>query len=282
MVKMNHNKKRNVGIIYELLVKAVSAYLVEDDKSKAQIALDILGKHYNKKTELFKEFRLFQALAKSTVKDTSVAAAVLAESKAASRRFNTVKLNNEKSALIREINYNLKDQDFYHRNVPDYRIYATIQTLLNSWREGDRSNLSETVVIESTLVDWLKTDKQQVNEHVEVDSNVDKLVVKIMNEKFNNKYANKLTLEQKNLVNDYVFSMQNDDGVSIKSKAMKIQQDAIKEMKLIRSTETNPVILEKIDLVEKRVNELDFLDMNDDKIVKLMTLTQLINEIKEN
>jgi hypothetical protein len=279
---MNHNKKRNVGIIYELLVKAVSAYLVEDDKSKAQIALDILGKHYNKKTELFKEFRLFQALAKSTVKDTSVAAAILAESKAASRRFNSVKLNNEKSDLIREINYNLKDQDFYHRNVPDYRIYATIQTLLNSWREGDRSNLSETVVIESNLVDWLKSDKQQVNENVNIDSNVDKLVVKIMNEKFNDKYANKLTLEQKNLINDYVFSMQNDEGFSIKSKAIKIQQDALKEIKQIRSTEKNPVILEKIDLVERRVNELDFLDMNDDKIVKLMTLTQLINEIKED
>lgn len=279
---MNHNKKRNVGIIYELLIKAVSAYLVEDDKTKAQIALDILGKHYSKKTELYKEFRLFQALAKSTVNDTSVAAAILAESKAASRRFNSAKLNSEKSSLIREINYNLKDQDFYHRNVPDYRIYATIQTLLNSWREGDRSNLSETVVIESSLVDWLKVEKQQQPDVVKVDSNVDKLVVKIMNEKFNDKYANKLTTEQKNLINDYVFSMQNDDGVSIKSKAIKIRQTAIDEIKVIRTTEKNPVILEKIDLVEKRVNELDFLDMNDDKIVKLMTLTQLINEIKEN
>ena len=71
---MSHNKKRNAGIIYELLVRAVSAYLVENDKAKAQVALNILSTHFNKKTELYKEFRIFHALTKSTVQDSSIAA----------------------------------------------------------------------------------------------------------------------------------------------------------------------------------------------------------------
>ena len=146
---MNHNKKRNVGVIYELLVRAVSAYLIENDREQAQNALNIISKHYNKNTELYKEFRLLNALAKSSVKDTSIAAAILTESKNASRRFDSNKLIREKSNLIRDINHILADQDFYHRRVPEYKTYATIQTLLNAWREGDKSNLTEVVLIEA-------------------------------------------------------------------------------------------------------------------------------------
>ena len=71
-----HNKKRNVGIIYELLLKFVSKNLIENNQKNAQEALDIIKKRFSKNTELYKEFRLFNALAKSTVSDTAVAAAV--------------------------------------------------------------------------------------------------------------------------------------------------------------------------------------------------------------
>ena len=131
---MSHNKKRNAGIIYELLVRAVSAYLVENDKAKAQVALNILSTHFNKKSELYKEFRVFHALTKSTVQDSSIAAAILSESKQSSRRIDSHKLDKEKSSLIKEVNYTLKDPDFYYRNVPEYREFATVQSLINAWR----------------------------------------------------------------------------------------------------------------------------------------------------
>ena len=85
-MNIQHNKKRNVGIIYELLLRSVSSAIVEGDKNRAQLALDIIEKHYDKKTELYKEYRLFNALIKSTVSDTPVAAAVLSEAKSAARR----------------------------------------------------------------------------------------------------------------------------------------------------------------------------------------------------
>jgi len=277
---MNHNKKRNVGIIYELLVRAVSSYLVDNDKGRAQIALDILSRHYNKHTELYKEFRLFNALAKTTVKDTSVAAAILTESRSASKRFDSVKIDKEKSSLIKEINYNLVDTNFYRRNVPDYRVYATIQTLLNQWRQGDRSNLAESVIIESNLIEWLTSEKQ-VETIQEVNPNVDALVVKIMNEKFNKKYNDKLTLEQKELINDYVFSMKNDDGRSISYKAEILRKSTINKLNELRSDEKNPVLLEKSEIVLERLNSLNFDKIDDEKISKLMTMIQLVKEIKE-
>jgi hypothetical protein len=278
---MNHNKKRNVGIIYELLIRAVSAYLVEGNKIKAQSALDTLSKFYNRNTELYKEFRLFNALAKSTVNDTSIAAAILTESKSATRRFDATKLDKEKSALIKEINYVLADTDFYHRKVPDYKVYATIQNLLNVWREGDKSNLAEMVLIETKMIEWLTTEREVEIINEEIDKNVDSLVVKIMNEKFNDKYADKLTSSQKSLINEYVFSLQNDNGLSIKGKAIKIQSETLSEIAKIKLNETNSIILEKTAAVERKINEINFLTIDDDKLAKLMTLTQLVNELRE-
>lgn len=278
---MSHNKKRNVGIIYELLVRSVSAYLVENDRIRAQQALDILSKCYNKNTELYKEFRLFNALAKSTIKDTAVAAAILAESKQAVRRFDTVKLDKEKSNLIREINYTLADADFYFRNVPDYRTYASIQTLLNSWREGDRSNLTDVVLQETKLIEWLTSDKLESVIEENVNNDVDTLVVKIMNEKFNTKYDDKLTQNQKDLIKEYVFSIQNDDGVSIISKAIKIKNDALLALETIDKKEKNKIVLEKVDVVRQRINELNLESIDDDKLAKLMTITQLVSELRE-
>lgn len=278
---MNHNKKRNVGIIYELLIRAVSAYLVEGNKIKAQSALDTLSKFYNKNTELYKEFRLFNALAKSTVNDTSIAAAILTESKSATKRFDAIKLDKEKSALIKEINYVLSDTDFYHRKVSDYKVYATIQNLLNVWREGDKSNLAEMVLIETKMIEWLTSAREVETVNEDIDKNVDSLVVKIMNEKFNDKYADKLTSSQKSLINEYVFSLQNDNGLSIKSKAIKIQNEALGEIAKIKMNEKNSIILEKSAAVERKINEINFLTIDDDKLAKLMTLTQLVNELRE-
>jgi hypothetical protein len=76
-----HNKKRNVGIIYELLLRSISSFLIEGKTSEAQVVCNILDKRFSSDTELYKEFRLFNALANSTVSDTSVAAGILSEAK---------------------------------------------------------------------------------------------------------------------------------------------------------------------------------------------------------
>lgn len=128
---INHNKKRNVGIVYELLLRAVSAYLIEGNKSKAQIALDIVSRRFGKDTELFKEFRLFNALAKTRVSDSAISAVILTESKAAARRIDFTKLDREKSLLIKDINHMLNDGMFFHRRISNYRDLATIQVALN-------------------------------------------------------------------------------------------------------------------------------------------------------
>ena len=92
---MKHNKKRNVGIVYELLLQHVAENLVEGKKSDAKVATKLIEKHFKKGTELYKEFRLFNALAKSKVSNTHTVASILNEAKIASRQLNEKNLEKQ-------------------------------------------------------------------------------------------------------------------------------------------------------------------------------------------
>ena len=280
-MKNSHNKKRNVGIIYELLLRHVSARLIEDRSEDAQLGLNIIENYFNENTEIYKEFRLFNALVKSTVSATSVAAAILTEAKGAARRCNFEKLDREKSLLIREINYSLDDKGFYYRRIPDYTTYATIQTLLNEWRRGDRSDLSKLVIYESRVIEWLLKEKKEESIDDHLDHNIDNLVVKILTEKFNKKYTNRLNEEQKDIIKSYVFSMNSDGGRSIKSKLSLIKENTIKQIDELKRTADSQVILEKIDEVRCNIQDIDLEIISDSTISRFLLMSKLKNELVE-
>ena len=283
-VNLNHNKKRNVGVVYELLLRAVSSYIVEGKKEKAQSALDIISKRFAQDTELFKEFRLFNALAKTKITDPTVAAVVLTETKAAARRLDQSRLDREKSLLIRDINHGLNDLNFYHRRLPNYRNLATIQVAINEWVLGDRSNFSQTLMVESKLLEQLKNNNSSETSSMEEQKSevVDNLVVKILNEKFNKKYEGKLTEDQRALIRDYVITKTNGEVPSAMiDRAKRIKQESLMCLSTIEKSESNAVIQENIKDVKRKVESLDVENLDDDSLSKLMTLSQLIKESRE-
>jgi hypothetical protein len=281
-MNIQHNKKRNVGIIYELLLRSVSASIVENDKSRAQRALDIIEKYYAKTTELYKEYRLFNALVKSTVSDTPVAAAVLSEAKSAARRADHRKLDHEKSILIREINHNLGDEEFYQRRIPDYRYYATVQNLLNEWSQGDRSDLTKMVMLEGQVVQHLLMQKSE--ERIDLTTpapEVDSLVVKLMNEKFNQKYSDKLNNDQTALIQDYIFSIENGQEEKFAARLTQLRENALTKVRQLKSSTKNQTLQERIPHIERALKNLQINELNDETISRFMTVSQLVTELNE-
>jgi hypothetical protein len=279
---INHNKKRNVGIVYELLLRAVSSYLIEGNKQKAQTALDIISQKFSKDTELFKEFRLFNALSKTRVSDSAVSAVILTETKSAARRIDHVKLDREKSLLIRDINHRLNDDLFFHRRISNYRDLATIQIALNEWSLGDRSDLSKTLLVETKIVEMLKSEKIEPATLENPETPVDTLVVKILNEKFNKKYIGRLTEDQRSLIRDYVM-LETAAGPTqnMIDRAQKIKSNSLICLEGLEKSEKNQIIQENLRDVRRRVESLDVKSLNDDNLGKLMTLAQLIEESRE-
>ena len=275
-----HNKKRNVGIIYELLLKHISSKLVENKKDQAQIALDIIEKRFDHSTELFKEFRLFKALTVSFADDSAIAAAIIQESKAAAKRIDGEKLEAEKGRLIHDINYKINESSFYIAPISDYKTYATIQTLINSWRSNDRADLTKMVMYEGQLIQKLLEVKEPtlVLEEQKTED-VDKLVIKIMTEKLNEKYAGTLTNEQKDIIKNYVFAAAGDDMSEFTKYLDGIKSNTLSVISELHRMTDNDTLLEKVEDVKNKIILLNTDNIQDSTIQRFLQISSLKDEL---
>lgn len=224
----NHNKKRNSMLLYEFLVQTISKSLIDDDKKRSSVALKILRKHYKPGTQLYKEFRLINSLVKTTVSSEHVAASILKEAKSAVASTDHMTLDREKSLLIRNINHNINDENFYDQHVNEYRIFATIQTLINEWKSPNK-DLLKVAQYEDQVMKWLVTEKESpVEQTISEDTTGSaRLLMKVMTKKLNEKYSGVLNEHQKNLIKAYAFSTASDDKTSISLKLQETKDDLL-------------------------------------------------------
>jgi hypothetical protein len=189
--------------------------------------------------------------------------------------FSTHQLEIEKSSLIREINKTVNDPEFFNQPIKEYRMFATLQTLLNDWRKEDEADLSRIVDYEGKLLEWMSSDKDDQPDLEELKSkDVSALAVKIMNEKFEKKWGDKLNETQRTLIRDYIHGEVDFNMLeSIKKRALR-GLDRLKE-----STDSQ-VLLEKLDVVKQSVERVNPRSLDDSGIVKFMELTQLYQELE--
>lgn len=277
----SHNKKRNVGIIYEQLLRTMAASLISDDTAKYHAALRIVREHFAPGTHLYREFRLFNALVKTTVNKESLATRILSEAKRAALDFDSAKLRNEKAALIKAINYTFADPKFYHQRIDEYRKYATIQTLLNDWRSGDDAPLSRVADYENKVCNFLLSEVAEPTGHIAKVDDVSTLTVRLMTEKFNNKYGQQLNNDQQNLIREYVFSNQSGDHSDFKAYLAKLKSGLLSELDTYSKTCNNKILNEKMDRVRSNIRTLDPEVINDETISKFLLVSQLKEEIME-
>lgn len=271
-----HNKKRNIGIVYEQLLTFITANIIADNRNRAKKATKIIERRFKKNTELYKEFRLLNALVNSTVSGTHIAAGIIAEAKNAVKKIDSKKLEKEKSLLIKDINYQLESNNFYHQQVKNYKLYATVQVLLNEWRDIDNANLRKVIEYENKIVEHLINKEKSIIEEIK-EPRADRLVIKIMSEKINQKYNASLTSEQKDIVRNY--ALNNNDPLVMKVFLEDLKSKTLKLVEQYRKQTKNSVILSKIDSVYEKINELKTENISDELIKKYLIVSGLKNQI---
>tara|TARA_Y100000034_G_C6847385_1_gene384001 strand:- start:236 stop:1087 length:852 start_codon:yes stop_codon:yes gene_type:complete len=280
MTKKSHNKKRNVGIIYEQLLSMAAQGLVESNPLKINKARKIIKKYFQPGTELYKEHRLFKALAEPHIKDGSLATNILVEAKKAARNHADHRLEREKSRLIKEINYNF-GKTFYQKRVKNYTDFATIQTLLNDWRAYGKADLARVSLYESKVHSILTKPKEQAGLQEERDSDINGLVVRIMTEKFNKKYSNQLTDVQKELIKQYVF-YDNGKGAGFTSVLENIREQAVRDIDRYAINCENAHVSKKISKVREDIRSIDINILNDHTMSRFLTLCALSEELRRD
>jgi len=272
-----HNKKRNAGIVYEQLVATVSRATVEGDQSSANTALRIIKKYFAPGTELYREFRLVNALMKTHTKSDALASMILEETKRAARAYNVEKLRSEKSLLISEINRSFDKEAFYKTPVKDYRHLATISTLIEEWRTPG-SDVERRIQYETALHGWLMQEKSETDASDLKTPNVNDLTVKIMRESFNKKFGTTLNESQRRLLQAIAFGGRNGDLV-VELRAQRAS--AIKSLELYRSQCDSMIVERKIPQVLESIYSLDPEDVSDRNVARFMTVSQLCDELME-
>lgn len=272
-----HQKKRNVGLLYEFLTMHAAEGLVAGDDKRVRQSLKLLRRHFREGTELNREFRLFNALANTFVVGSDTAERIVQSAKEAARRYDAAALDREKSLLIRSINHTFDDPTFYDKRFEGYRTYATIQMLLNEWREPRPTDVVQAAQYEATLVEHLQAPKEKnvLDEHR--DDRVDDLVVDLMVKKLDGKYKGVLNEEQMRLMNAYVGCLQGGDDTLLRETLAGIRGRAVAAI--------DAYLLEHRDADVGRLNEVralatrDVVDVDDRVVARHLRLACLNEEI---
>ncbi len=282
MSRGSHNKKRNVGLIYEFLVRYISRSLVEGRDINAKKAVSILNKHFQPGTELYREFRLFNSLYTTSVTSESVVASILSESRNAAKRYNLGQLDKEKSKLIREINYQINDPTIFNQSIVDYKILATIQTLLNDWRNPTGIDIARVAKYEDRLTQWLLTEKStdtDLNNYKSPESN--QLMVDIMTKKLNEKYSHVLSERQQEVLQQYAMSGRLNDNSIIVLFLENIRKSSLDQIdKYISHNPELGTLREKLTQTRRHLVE-ENLDVLDDRLIeRYLKYIKLLEEME--
>jgi len=280
MAANKHNKRRNSLLIYEFLVRTISKSIIEDNKKKSSAALKILKKHFRQGTEIYKEFRLMNALVKTTVASEHTAASILSEAKNAVGSFDIQKLDREKSILIRNINHILNDEDFYDQHISEYRLFATIQTLINEWTMSDK-DLYRVAQYEDHIMKHLVSEKvQKPDTSISEDtSGSARLLMKVMTKKLNEKYNGVLNEHQKSLIKAYAYSTASDDQTSIKMKLQEIKNDLVGLIDGYESEVQNDYLKNKLSETKNVLLEENLDSIDDSTVTRFMLYAKLNDEL---
>ena len=269
----SHNKKRNVGIIYEQIVLFICNNLLEENKKDAELATNIIGKHFKKNTQLYKEHKLFKALIDTNNVSDQLASSIVTEAKkACNNMFDSKKLEKEKSLLIKDLNYCFGKGKIFEEKISDYRMFATIQTLLNEWRDID-CDFEKTTEYEIKLHRRLTENKKEDRPNIPI--KVDPLTYRIMNKKFNEKYNPILNESQQKLISNFI----KDDVDLISDSYRALKESCIKKLDSYVKTCNNNIIVEKNKNIRSKIINLDSNDLTKENLQKFLIIAKLKEEL---
>ncbi len=276
-MKIKHSKYKNTGIIFELLTRQITVDTLSGNSNKS---LNFLKKHFNSKTELLKEYKIYHTLATQKYKKDVQATMLIDTLLEAHKKLNHSQLKREKYNLIKEVKNNYDINNFFKSKINNYKIMASIFNLLENYEASPKLILNSKITLLEHITNKPKTKRQNtLLEHFNLqDKNTRLLTYKVILEKFNNKYSN-LGENQKTLLKEYVNSVSNSPSLKlfINEEIKKVKKDIIKYSKKI----SDKAVVIKLNETKDLLNSISKKSsVHDDNVSNLLNYYELINELK--
>ena len=277
-MKVKHSKYKNTGILFELLTRQLTSDTIAGNQPKS---LSFLKKHFNSKTELLKEYKIYHTLATQKYKKDSQATMLIEELIKSHKKLNKSQLRREKYNLIKEIKENYDVNDFFKAKITDYKIMASIFNLIENREATPLSIVNSKVTILEHITENQKeqSTKNTVLENYEKqDKDTRLLTYKVLLEKFNDKYSG-LQDNQKTLLKEYVNSVTN--SPALKSYINQEIKEVKKTLTLYSKKVEDKAVAVKLNETKLMIKPLDKKSfVQDDNVINLLNYYELVNELK--
>ena len=282
-MEIKHSKYKNTGILFELLVRQITSDTLSNKDSKAA---GILKKHFVK-TELGREYKLYETLLKKTNLSEGKADIIVNTVLESAKHLNQSVLKRQKYNLIKEIKQYYNIDEFFKTKLPNYKAQASVYILLENYTQNDSPNVNQIIENKITLLDYLTSsnlDKKNVESEVieelkATDKDVRILTYKILLEKFNTKYDG-LNLNQKLVLKEFINS--TDSTPKLKTFYNQKVNEIKDELSLLRITVSDKVTKIKLDEIASLLKELDKTsNLTNDHMVNLLQYYELLEELKK-
>jgi len=281
-MNIKHSKYKNTGILFELLVRQVTADTLNGGQSPA---LNIIKKYFVK-SELGKELKLYETLSKTT-KITEAKANILIQTiLESSKKLNRSSLRKQKYNLINEIKEHYDLDEFFKTKLTNYKPYAALYTLIEAEHTTDATNPTQLIDNKFTLLEHLSTPvikEEKVKDEVlqefqTYDKDIRLLTYKILLEKFNGKYSS-LYESQKEVLKEFITSV--DSTPKLRTFYNTRIQQLKEELATISKTVTDKVVQIKLNEVLPLIVEVEKnQSIKNENIVDLLQYCELVEELK--
>jgi hypothetical protein len=280
-MRIKHNKFRNTGILFELLVRQIASDTLANSDSKA---VRVVKKFFHN-SELAKEHKLYNTILSAPKLSEGKAEALINTTVDLARKLNKEQLIKDKYNLIKEIKKHYDLESFFKSNVTNYKSLAAIYTLFESVTETKFVEPKQIVLNKLTLMEHITKKTLIENKSSEVeqtftkeDKNIRILAYKMLIEKFNTKYAN-LSTKQKLVLKEFINNISNPEHLKIyiNENLNKVKIELTSLTKQVDDKVTQIKLNEVITLIKPISNKSS---VKDEHLVTLLQYQQLVDEIK--
>jgi hypothetical protein len=281
-MKIKHSKFKNTGILFELLVRQIASDTVSN---KDSAAIGLVRKYFNK-SELAKEYKLYQALIVPKSLSEAKAETFINSTLEASLRLNKTALRKEKYNIIKEIRDNYDIEEFFKAKINNYTQYAAVYNLIEAHNSLEFTDPQHIIDNKITLLEHItrkEIDRESVRdrvmeEFVSMDKGSRILAYRMLLEKFNNKYST-LSDRQKLILKEFINNITN--TTKLRDFVNNNFTIIIKEIKKIIPTVSDKTTQIKLTEVITLLHPLDkSQSVKDENIISLLQYYQLIDELK--
>jgi hypothetical protein len=281
-MQINHSKYKNTGILFELLIRQITNDTLD---SKDSQATNILKKYFVK-TELGREYKLYETLLKKTSLTETKANIITNTLLDSSKSLNRGVIKRQKYNLIKEIQNHYDLNEFFNHKLPNYKVHAAFYTLLESSNSNIPTNPEQIINNKVTILEHLtaaqikatKIKDEVMSEFEKSDKDVRFIAYKMLLENFNVKYDT-LHTNQKTILKEYITSVDNT------SRLKEFYTNKINELKT-ELTDLNKKTKNKVTKI--KINEIISIitpplknaKITDNDLVDLLQYYDLINELE--